>query len=265
MRLSYGLHFLALAISLPWVAADVKFTVPAAGASIPGGTAFTVTWADSGNAPALADLTSYTLFLFSGSNAVPAQLLNLKAATFAAGNTISVIVPVGTGATGTNVYFLGMLSVATAGGTVWNYSNRFTLTGMTGTFSATVMANNKLVTGTTGPDTVNAVVSAAAAGSTAAAAGAIGDPWAIPYNLQIGLTKYAPMQPVPPTAIVKTDTKPLWPTSAVQFAAAFLPIPSEVTTLTQSMTWSVSSRANTAAAAAMPTDDMQKFLGRWKD
>ena len=88
---------------LPLVSADVKFTVPAPGASVVGGTAFTVTWADTGNAPALADLSSYTLFLFSGSNAAPAQLYQLSASTFAAaGTSVSVTVPVNTGGLGTN-------------------------------------------------------------------------------------------------------------------------------------------------------------------
>src|SRR5665213_310756 len=96
--------------------------------------------------------------------------------------------------------FLGMLSVATAGGTVWNYSDRFTLTGMTGTFSATVAAAVLAVSGTAGPDTVNNVVAAGAAAGTAAAGA-----WGTPYNLQTGLTKYAPMQPVPPTAITATN------------------------------------------------------------
>lgn len=96
-----GSLFLLVA-SIPWAFADVKFTIPAAGASIPGGTAFTVTWADSGDAPALADLASYTLFLFSGSNAAPAQLYQLAASTFATGSTVSVTVPVNTAGTGTN-------------------------------------------------------------------------------------------------------------------------------------------------------------------
>ena len=100
MRLCSSLAILAA--SLPWAFADVKFTVPAPGASVPGGTAFTVTWADSGAAPALADLTGYTLFLFSGSNTAPAQLYQLAAATYATGNTVSVTVPVNTGGLGTN-------------------------------------------------------------------------------------------------------------------------------------------------------------------
>jgi hypothetical protein len=144
------------------------------------------------------------------------------------------------------VSFLGMLSVATAGGTVWNYSNRFTLTGMTGTFSATVAAAVLAISGTTGPDTVNNVVAAGAAAGTAAAGA-----WGTPYNLQTGLTKYAPMQPVPPTAITATNTAPQWPTSSVPLASTFLPIPSIVTTLTQANTYSASSHANTVSESIL--------------
>lgn len=137
-----------------------------------------------------------------------------------------------------------MLSVASAGGTIWTYSSRFTLTGMTGSFSAAVAAANLQVTGTTGPDPVNAVAGTGATASAAAGA------WGTPYNLQTGLTKYAPMQPVPPTAITATNTAPLWPTSSVAFATTFLPIPSQVTTLTQANTFSVSSHANTVHSLA---------------
>lgn len=100
MRLSSNLLFLVA--SVPLAFAYPEFTVPAAGASVPGGTAFSVTWKDSGDAPALADLTTYTLFLFSGSNASPQQLYSLSQGTVATASTVSVTVPVGTGGTGTN-------------------------------------------------------------------------------------------------------------------------------------------------------------------
>jgi len=100
MRLSYALF--CLAAVAPLAVADVKFTSPAAAASIPGGTTFPVKWADSGEAPSLTDLSSYTLFLFSGSNAAPVQLYQLSTGTFAAGNTVSVTVPLSIGGPGIN-------------------------------------------------------------------------------------------------------------------------------------------------------------------
>ncbi len=101
MRLLIALFFLLSSVRIAF--ADVKFSTPAAGASLPGGTAFIVTWADSGVAPSISDLLTYQLFLFSGSNASPQQLYLLEPSTaFAAGSTVSVTVPVGIGGTGAN-------------------------------------------------------------------------------------------------------------------------------------------------------------------
>jgi hypothetical protein len=138
--------------------------------------------------------------------------------------------------------FLGMTSTATAGGTVINYSNRFTLTGMNGIFTPAVTTALASVSGTTGPPTVNNIAAAAPAAGSSAAAGVYG----VPYTAQTGLTRYAPMQPQPPHSITATNTQPLWPTSAFSTATTNLPIPSIVTTLTQpGQASSFASHANT--------------------
>lgn len=54
-----------LALVSPYALADVKFTAPIAGAQIPAGPV-TVTWEDSGVAPALSGLSTYTLVLVVG-------------------------------------------------------------------------------------------------------------------------------------------------------------------------------------------------------
>ena len=128
-----------------------------------------------------------------------------------------------------------------------NYSDRFTLTGMTGiTPPAFVTAVTALNGVTDGPPTLNQVSNADnAPGGGAADAGA----FTIPYNLQTGLTKYAPMQPIPPTKITQKNYTPLYPTSAVIVATTFLGQPSLLTTLTASQTFSVSSMENTVGAA----------------
>ncbi|KAH8805608.1 Ser-Thr-rich glycosyl-phosphatidyl-inositol-anchored membrane family-domain-containing protein [Xylogone sp. PMI_703] len=246
---------------LPLVIADVSITAPAAGASVPGGTTFTITWTDSNSAPSISDLTSYQIFLYSGSNAAPAQLYSLGQGTFANGNSFTATVPVGVGGTGTNAYFIGIMSTATAGGTITNFSNRFTMTGMTGTFSQAVKDALATVTGTAGPPAINNVAQAAPAPAPGTADGVFGTP----YDEQLGPTRYAPMQPVPPTAITATNTAPLWPTSSVVLATTFLPIPSVQTTITQPQTFSIASHPNSASPAPQPMDDMQKFLNRWKD
>lgn len=154
--------------------------------------------------------------------------------------------------------FLQMVSVATAGGSVINYSDRFSLTGMTGTFPAAVIAANALVTSATGPDTVNGVTDGTATTSSGAAAGV----WGTPYNEQTGLTRYAPMQPFPGTTITATNTVPLWPTSSVSIATTFMSEPSIVTTLTQSGTYSYTSQANTVSFEANIILHELTLLGR---
>ena len=61
----FGLLSLLAALAPSFVFADVKFTSPAAGGQIPAG-AITVTWAESGTAPSISQLQSYTLTLMVG-------------------------------------------------------------------------------------------------------------------------------------------------------------------------------------------------------
>lgn len=244
------------------VHADVEFITPKPGATLKGGGAIEIEWKDSGEAPAISDLQTYQLFLCAGGNDADSmiQLTAITTAgTFAVGNKAQGTVGIGIGADTKNAYFLKMISVAATGGTVTNYSPRFSLTGMTGTFPANVIAGLKTLKGTDGPPTVNNI------GAGDASTIIDGDLFRVPYAMQTGLTRYAPMQPVPPKKITKKKHTPLHPTSAVDIARTKLPIPKQLTTITQSQTFSVSSVENSVPAAAMPTDDMARFLARWKD
>lgn len=144
--------------------------------------------------------------------------------------------------------YIGIMSVAKAGGTITNYSDRFTLTGMTGTFPPAVITANAAVSGTAGPPKVNAVAAPAAPGAGAIPA----DAWDTPYNLQTGAIRYAPMQPIPPTKITKTDVNPLWPTSSVPIATTFLLVAPIPTTQTQPQTFVAQSHANTVRLGPVP-------------
>ncbi|KAA6411533.1 MAG: beta-1 [Lasallia pustulata] len=252
--------FALLAAAAPFAFADVKFTTPAPAAQLTAGSSLSLGWVDSGTAPSISDLASYQIFLCAGGNDANsyAQLAQLAQGTFAASNgKASVSVQASLGASTTNAYFLKMVSVATAGGSVTNYSPRFSVAGMTGTFSANVVAGIGTISGTAGPATENNVAQNQAAAQD--------DKYAVPYTLQTGLTKYAPMQPQPPTKITAQSASPMWPTSSVSIATTWLPRPSQVTTSTQTQTFSMSSMENTAAPAPQPSDDMQKFLARWRD
>ncbi|KAK5127764.1 hypothetical protein LTR85_004880 [Meristemomyces frigidus] len=257
---------LAAATITPSALAYPVFSTPAAGASVPAGT-ISVAWTDSGS-PAISTLTTYTLTLIVGGNddATQLPLTAIEAqGEFSTGNTASGTVTAGLAGSTANGFFLKMVSVSSDGGTITTYSDRFTMTGMTGTTPATYLdAVTALDGSTAGPALVDDVSTDSSA--TSAAAG--GDMFTIAYNLQTGLTKYAPMQPVPPTKITAKTFTPLFPTSAYTIATTWMPQASILTTITESQTFSVSSMENTATAQANPTDDgsdMAKFLRRWKD
>ncbi|KAF2152132.1 hypothetical protein K461DRAFT_269185 [Myriangium duriaei CBS 260.36] len=252
------------------VNADVKVASPAAGVSFVAGGAIPITMADSGTAPAISLLSTYNIALMAGGNtaATMVQLAMLVPnGAFSAGLVAQGVVPAGltNAANSANGYFLKIVSAATSGGQVVNYSNRFGMTGMTGTFDPAVLAAiTALGTSNAGPPTEDGVTNAAAG----AAAGAAG--FGVPYSLQTGLTKYAPMQGIPPTKITAgNNPTPLYPTSAFTVATTYLPVPSQVTTTTEAQTFSANSHVNSAPAASQPvggTDTAaQKFMERWKD
>ena len=69
--------------------------------------------------------------------------------------------------------------------------------------------------------------------------------YGVPYSMQSGPIRYAPMQTYPPTKITKTATKPLFPPSPFSIATTYLPPNTEIQkTATQSRTWSFSQREN---------------------
>lgn len=138
--------------------------------------------------------------------------------------------------------FLKMIAVAKTGGQLITYSDRFSFSGMTGKniLNPVVKAAGIAVTDTKGP----AAEDTTAEDGKAATDTVNGDLYNVEYTMQTGLTRYAPMQPVPPTKITATNMKPLYPTSSVPIAKTKLPIPSQLTTLTASQTYSVSSIEN---------------------
>ncbi len=134
---------------------------------------------------------------------------------------------------------------AGAGGTVTNYSNRFSMSGMTGTFPAAVTTGLSGLSGTDGPATENNF--AAAGAGAAGAGGAVASGASVTYTLQTGAIRYAPMQGKPGTTITAKSASPQYPTSSVNIAKTWLPTPKAATTQTVSATYSTSSHANTVS------------------
>jgi hypothetical protein len=127
-----------------------------------------------------------------------------------------------------------MVSVVSTGGTVTNFSPRFSLSDMTGTFPPKVLQGANAVSGTSGPAhrrifARQAVVPDAAGGS-----------FAIPWIQQTGPFRYAPMQKYPGTKITAQTKTPLNPTSPYTVATTYLPTPTVISTVTMPITWTFS-------------------------
>lgn len=128
----------------------------------------------------------------------------------------------------------------TGGGQYVVYSDRFAYSGMTGkgVLAPAIKQAALAVTNTDGPPSQDGLTN-----EDTAAAG--GDQYEVEYTMQTGLTRYAPMQPVPGTKVTATNTQPLYPTSSVVIAKTKLPTPSQVITITASQTFSTKSMENT--------------------
>ncbi|KAL9101003.1 MAG: hypothetical protein Q9163_003688 [Psora crenata] len=229
----------------PFVLADIRFTSPAAGATIAGGRTLTIEWEDSGEDPPLSELTTYELFLCAGGND-PDSFQPLAPIVpqgrFSTGNSATGTTQVNLGGSDKNAYFLKMMSAA-PGGTVINYSDRFTLTGMTGSFPEKLQTGIDDIKGTSGPKTENNIK------DDAAGAPADSGLYGTPFAMQTGLTRYAPMPRKPGSKITMETPSMLYPTSAADIAKSALPTPEPVTTMTMSLTnVKVTSIENTALA-----------------
>ena len=231
---------------LPYAVADVKFTAPPAGSTITG-TTISMTWEESGASPPISELASYQIFLCAGGNTatdyIPLTTL-VTTGDFAKGNAVSASFTVGLGADTSNAYFLKMISAAT-GGVVINYSGRFSLANMDGTFPPAVTEGLKTVTGTAGPPTENDIQAPQVGGGGAVAPG--GAQYGTPYTMQTGQVRYAPMPPMAQTKITAKNASPQWPTSAYTVYVANVGSPNAISTNTEPQTFSTVSIENTVS------------------
>ncbi|KAK3691206.1 Cell wall synthesis protein kre9 precursor [Vermiconidia calcicola] len=136
LRAIAPLLYLHLLLTLPQtVRGDVEFTSPAAGAKVDVGT-IDVQWKESGVSPPIVDLTVYTLVLLVGGNNDGNDTLTIATfqteGDFSSGNNASGTIPAGIAGPVENGFFFKIMSASSAGESVINYSNRFSITGLSG-------------------------------------------------------------------------------------------------------------------------------------
>jgi len=81
--------------------------------------------------------------------------------------------------------------------------------------------------------------------------------FSIPYTLQTGLTRYAPMQMQPGSVLTKNKSS--WsrrhPTSAVTFFTSIRPSPAQSSTITPGLSYTMTSVVNDASPALYPSQN----------
>ncbi|EER36477.1 beta-1,6-glucan boisynthesis protein [Histoplasma capsulatum var. duboisii H88] len=233
--------------------ASIEFTAPAAGAVLKGGDTLVVEWQQLWNNSDVSDGTRFDIFLCAGGNHEDSYgpLIHVaKDRSFAQGNSISFPLAAGIGGNEPNAYFLQMV-INNPNGLDLFHSPRFTLIGMTGNFPGRLLDGIKAISGVTDSPPVHY--------------NQLGKRQAnLPYGLQTGPTRYAPMAKQPPTKITLRTASPQYPQSPFHIAKTYLPPPSVQTTLTAKATFKVASIENTAAPAPVD-DEIQRYLNRWKD
>lgn len=227
--------------------ADISITSPIAGSSFTSASTVTITWVDDGAAPALSQLQTLSILLCTGPNTkVNCFYHGLDNAVVSTlGGTFSFpIAPAAALAANGKFYF--QLYAATPGkGSTIHYSNRFTLTGMTGT--AIIPSEG---TDLSPPASINEFNT----GNKPADNNAPYSSFFVPFSLQTGATRYAPMQLQPGTKVTHAlSATRRFPTSSVSFFTTYSMKPFQVTTTTQPITYSKSQYVNWANVADNPT------------
>ncbi|KAI5967465.1 KRE9 [Candida theae] len=243
MKYHLTLVTLLSALFVP-VLADVGVTSPEEGDKFSGSSgeaSIKVSWKDNSDSDsdfALSNVQSYTLSLCT--NGSPIQCLDpaIKSQKLTS-NTATVTVKQSDAPSG--YYFIQIYTVFKSGSTTTIYTPRFQLTDMEGT-------TGTLVVTVTGDQP---------GGQTSAASSAGGDTSAsftVPYTLQTGKTRYAPMQMQPGSTVTATTWTPKYPTSAVTYYSTKHSKPVVYSTITPGWSYTASSEVNWATVAPYPTN-----------
>lgn len=225
------------------VAADFSITGPVYGTQVAASSGVVVTFTDDGSSPAFTEISSTKVLLCTGPNS-QIFCFTTPVGTFTptAGQTSysAVLAPLATlGSNGP--YFFQFYSLIATGGSSIHYSPRFALSGMLGTYQA---SDGGDVAPPPGSNTANIPADQNVVLSLNQ----------VPYTMQTGRTRYAPMQTQPGSKVTYAKVaSQRYPTSAVTFFSNYDLQPIQKTTITPSWTYTIVQGPNWAATAAAPT------------
>lgn len=234
------LLFISLAL------ADVSISNPSIGQTFDGsdGTAtVSVKWIDDGNDQVpLKDVEKYSIVLCTGpnNNIKPVKTYTTSLSGSETGYDLSIKasdVPNGE-------YFVQVFAKVKNGYTI-HYTNRFKLTGMSGSAGSFTFPGSLFsVTG----DKPTPQIDVSSSSQTINSAS-----FTVPYTLQTGTWRFAPMQLQPGTTVTHTAYSTRHPSSAYTPFTSISPSPNVYSTITPGWSYSVVSKINSAPVAPYPT------------
>lgn len=228
------------------VVADVDITSPKSGETFSGSSgsaSIKITWDDSDDSDSpksLDNAKGYTISLCTGPTSDgDIQCLDPLVKNEAiSGKSKTVSIPQNSVPNG--YYYFQIYVTFTNGGTTIHYSPRFKLTGMSGP-TATLDVTE---TGSVPADQASGFDTATTADSKS---------FTVPYTLQTGKTRYAPMQMQPGTKVTATTWSMKFPTSAVTYYSTKAGTPNVASTITPGWSYTAESAINYASVAPYPT------------
>jgi hypothetical protein len=225
--------------------ADVEFTSPTLGqkfTALGGKVSVPIKWKDSGDDDdqlSLANAKSYTILLCTGPNNDIQCLQDDELVSNQAISSKSYTASIPADLVPSGYFYFQIHTFFTDGSSTLNYSPRVQLQSMTGatsTFIATVDGSS--------PD-----------GSTSLVGNSINSAsFTIPYTLQTGKSKFAPMQTQPGSVVTATTWTRKYPASAVTYFSTKADSPFCVSTITPGWDYTPESAVNWATPAPFPTE-----------
>ena len=236
--------------------ADIDILKPTDGQSFTpsnGNIQITLQFSDNGQTPAVTAFALYTVLLCTGANddincfyTIEKSLspASLKKTQDTDGNNVySYTLSFSSSTVGDGQFYLQVSAKVDAHDYTLHYSPRFSLSSMKGLISSYTYSDDV-------QPTAQYVLPAFNAGGNIDSRS-----FTVPYTLQTGTSRFAPMQQQPNTTVTKTTWSNRYPTSAVTYYSTFRKSMQQMTTITPGWSYTFKSDFNYATAAACPSDN----------
>ena len=214
-----------------------------------------IQFSDNTDYPLITDVTLFTIKLCTGPNTAmncpytienklsPAKLKSTTSTDDDETTLYNYNVTFSSSVVGSGQFFFQINALVDSNNYAIHYSPRFILKTMAGT------VGTNTYTGTEAPSAQYNLPDSGDSGSIDSAS------FTVPYTLQTGVSRFAPMQMQPNTSVTRTAWTTKFPTSAVTYYSTFRKSLQQKTTITPGWSYTFTSDYNYATVAKCPSDN----------